>query len=283
MSTVTATASSTKASASASSSRRRRYNGQRRVPEAVKAQAFFEKKLEDNPTMPRYNHCMGALADAKGGAHMEEATTYYRQAAANQPANLMIRNDFALHLEKKGFHQDALREYDKALLVSLESPAIHMNLAAVHGLHGEYGPAMEHAKRAKDLNPSIPMNLRNLAKMQSHAGNSRQALTNNLESIRLERGGLTGGRINTESFRNAAKQSFARGMRDQALSLIQEARQLEGKMYKSDTTIRTEELLSKIMHRKGDAVKQIEAEQKEKEDHDANIVLSRKQGKYAKY
>lgn len=263
--------------------RRRRYNG-RRMTEAAKAEAFFEKKLEDNPTMPRYNHCMGALADAKGEAHMEEATTFYRQAAANQPANLMIRNDFALHLEKKGFHKDALREYDKALLVSLDSPAIHMNLAAVHGLHGDFVPAMEHARRAKDLNPSIPMNLRNLAKMQSQVGNSRQALANNLESIRLERGGLTGvgGRVNTEAFRNAAKQSFARGMREQALSLIQEARQIEGKQYHSDTTVRTNELLTKIMHRKGDAVKQIEAEQKEKEDKDASIVLNRKQGKYAK-
>lgn len=213
--------------AGARASRRRRYNG-RRLAEAEKARVFFEKKLEDNPTMPRYNHCMGALADAQGGAHMEEATNYYRQAAANQPANLMIRNDYALHLEKKGFHKDALREFDKALLVSLDSAAIHMNVAAVHGLHGEYVPAMEHAKRAKDLNPNIPMNLRNLAKMQSQAGDSRQALRNNLESIRLERAGITGGKINTQAFRNAAKQSFARGMRDQALSLIQEARQLEG-------------------------------------------------------
>ena len=232
--------------------------------------------------MPRYNHCMAALLDAKGPSHTEEATTFYRNAAANQPANLMIRNDYALHLEKKGFHKDALREFDKALLVSLDSAAIHMNRAAVHGLHGEFAPAMEHAQRAKDLNPSIPMNLRNLAKMQSHTGNSRKALTNNLESIRLERAGITGGRVNTEAFRNAAKQSFARGMREQALNLIQEARVHEGKVYKSDTTIRTNEIISKIMHRKGDAVKQIEAEQKEKEDRDANIVLTRKQGKYAK-
>mmetsp|Transcript_17176 Transcript_17176/g.28731 ORF Transcript_17176/g.28731 Transcript_17176/m.28731 type:complete len:269 (-) Transcript_17176:233-1039(-) len=258
--------------------RRRRYNG-RRV-EAEKAQAFFEKKLEDNPSMPRYNHCMGALMDNKG--QMEEATHYYRNAAANQPANLMIRNDYALHLEKKGFHKDSLREFDKALLVSLESAPIHMNMAAVHGLHGEFAPAMEHAQRAKDLNPNIPMNLRNLAKMQSQTGNSRKALTNNLESIRLERSGINGGRINTEAFRNAAKQSFARGMREQALSLIREARAEEGKLYKSDTTIRTNEVISKILHRKGDAVKQIEMEQKEKEDRDAQIVLSRKQGKYAK-
>lgn len=259
--------------------RRRQYNG-RRMTQADQAQVFFEQKLEDNPTMPRYNHCMGALADAKG--RTEEATNYYRQAAANQPANLMIRNDYALHLEKKGFHKDALREYDKALLVSLDSAAIHMNMAAVHGLHGEYAPAMEHAQRAKDLNPNIPMNLRNLAKMQSQAGNSRKALANNLESIRLERSGLSGGTLNTEAFRNAAKQSFARGMRDQALSLIQEARQIEGKAYKSDTTVRTNEIIARIMHRKGDAVSQIEAEQKEKEDRDASTVLNRKQGKYAK-
>jgi tetratricopeptide (TPR) repeat protein len=264
-------------SSSSNAPRRRRYNG-RRMTEADKAQQFFEKKIEDNPTMPRYNHCLGALADAKG--HLEEATAYYRNAAANQPANLMIRNDYALHLEKKGFHKDALREYDKALLVSLDSAAIHMNLAAVHGLHGDYSPAVEHAQRAKDLNPNIPMNLRNLAKMQSHTGNSRKALANNLESIRLERAGVTGGRINTEAFRNAAKQSFARGMREQALSLIQEARQLEGKAYKSDTTIRTNEIVSRILARKGNAVAQIEAEQKEKEERDANIVLNRKQGKY---
>lgn len=259
--------------------KRHRYNG-RRLVEAAKAEAFFEKKLQDNPTMPRYNHCLGALKDAKG--EMEEATTYYRNAAANQPANLMIRNDFGLHLEKKGFHRDALREFDKALLVSTESPAIHMNLAAVHGLHGDFDLALRHGQRAKDINPNIPMNLRNLAKVQSQIGNNRKALENNLASIRLERAGITGGKINTDAHRNAAKQSFARGMRDQALSLIQEARQIEGKVYQSDTTIRTNEILSKIMHRKGNAVAQIEAEEKAKKDRDAAIILSRKQGKYAK-
>lgn len=70
-------------------------------------------------------------------------------------------------------------------------------------------------------------------------------------------------------------------MREQALSLVQEARQLEGKHYKSDTTARTEEILSNIMARKGNALKQIEEEQREKERKDADIVLSRKQGKYA--
>lgn len=258
--------------------RRRRYNG-RRMTETDKAQVFFANKLEDNPSMPRYNHCMAALKDARG--QVEEATQYYRNAAANQPANLMIRNDYALHLEKKGFHKDALREYDKALLVSLDSAAIHMNLAAVHGLHGDYAPALEHAQRAKDLNPDIPMNLRNLAKMQSHTGNSRKALVNNLESIRLERAGVRGECLNTEAFRNAAKQSFARGMREQALHLIQEARVLEGKQYKSDTTIRTEEIIAKIQQRKGNAMAQIAAEQKEKEDKEAGIVLARRQGKYA--
>lgn len=258
--------------------RRGRYNG--RLSESKKAELFFEKKLEDNSTMPRYNHCMGALLDHR--RDMERATTYYRQAAANQPANLMIRNDYALHLEKKGFHKDAVREFDKALLVTLDNPAIHMNLAAIQGRHGDFQHALEHAKRAKDLNPNIPMNLRNLAKIQSHTGNSRAALTNNLDSIRLEKAGVTGGNINTEAFRNAAKQSFARGMREQSLQLIQEARKLEGKLYKSDTTIRTDEIISKIMHRKGNALAQIEAEQKEKQERDAAIVLARKQGKYAK-
>lgn len=55
---------------------------------------------------------------------------------------------------------------------------------------------------------------------------------------------------------------------------------LTGKRYQSDTTIHTEELLAKIMRRKGDAMAQIEAEMKEKEERDASIIMSRKQGKY---
>ena len=257
--------------------RRRRYNG-RRIVGSARAQAFFEKKLESNPTMPRYNHCMGALQDAKG--NLEEATHYYRNAAANQPANLMIRNDYALHLEKKGFHKDALREFDKALLVTLDNAPIHMNLAAVQGMHGDYSTAQQHAQRCKDINPNIPMNLRNLAKIQCETGNSRKALDNNLASIRLEKAGYTGGNINTEAYRNAAKQSFARGKREQALALIQEARQIEGKMYQSDTTIGTNEIISKIMRRKGNAVAQIEAEEKEKKERNESIIMSRTQGKY---
>lgn len=266
------------AAAAASVTKRPRYNG-RKATEMEKAQDFFKKKLEDNPSMPRYNHCMGAIEDAKG--NMEAATNYYRNAAANQPANLMIRNDFALHLEKKGFHKDALREFNKALLVTLDSAAIHMNLSAVHGLHGEFKEASLHAQRAKDINPDIPMNLRNLAKIQSHTGNTRSALKNNLDSIQLERAGYSDGHINTQAFRNAAIQSFSRGMREQSLQLIQEARLLEGKHYKSDTTIRTEEIISKIMQRKGNAVAQIEKEQKEKEERDKSVILAKKLGKYA--
>ncbi len=61
-----------------------------------RASSFYQGKLESNPSMPRYNHCMGALASQKG--LVDQADRCYRSAIDGQPANILCKNDFAVHL-----------------------------------------------------------------------------------------------------------------------------------------------------------------------------------------
>lgn len=120
------------------------------------------------------------------------------------------------------------------------------------------------------------MNLRNLARLQNLTGDSRTALATNLEAIELEKKGYHGGYINTDVYRSSAVQSVTKGDQEQALQLVREARKIEGKLYQSPTTDRTNEIVAKIMQRKGDKVRQIEKEAKEKEERDRAVLLRKR-------
>lgn len=139
-----------------------------------------------------------------------------------------------------------------------------------------YGSAFQHARRARELRPELPINLRNLARLQNLTGDSRTALATNLEAIELEKKGYHNGYMNTDVYRSSAIQSVTKGDSEQALQLVREARKLEGKLYQSPTTERTNEIVSKIMQRKGDKVRQIEKEAKEKEERDRTVLLRKR-------
>jgi tetratricopeptide (TPR) repeat protein len=241
-----------------------------RYDEAI---TFYEDKLSDNPNMSKYNHNLAAIMQTKGNS--ERAGELYRQAIASAPNNVMTRNDYALHLAKKQEYLLATKELQKGLLIVEQQPALHANLTAVHGRLGQYDEAIEHAKRARELRPEMAMNLRNLAKIQNHIGDSRTALTMNLQAIELEKKGHHGGYLNTDVYRAAAIQSISKGDQEQALQLVREARQLEQKLFQSPTTDRTNEIIAKITQRKGDKIRQIEKEAKETEERD-RLVLRRK-------
>lgn len=235
---------------------------------------FYEQKLIDNPTMPKYNQYLAAIADSEGDK--ERAGQLYRTAVGCSPGDVMIRNDYALHLQKHGEQKYAERELKKALLIVEEQPTIHMNLGAVYARRGDYQSAMEHCKRAKEVRTNVPMNLRNLAKVQSVTGDTRSALRTNMEAIRLEQQGLHGGRINTDVYRAAAVQHVSKGDTEGALQLVRDARLIGGKHYVSPTTARTNEIIGKLLMRKGNMVEQIEREAKEKEDRDRALLLRKK-------
>lgn len=120
------------------------------------------------------------------------------------------------------------------------------------------------------------MNLRNLAKLQNLTGDSRTALTTNLQAIELEKKGYHNGYINTDVYRASAVQSVTKGDKEQALQLVRDARKLEGKLYQSPTTDRTNEIVAKIMQRKGDKISQIEKEAKEKEERDRAVLFRKR-------
>lgn len=77
-------------------------------------------------------------------------------------------------------------------------------------------------------------------------------------------------------YRSSAVQSVTKGDQEQALQLVREARKIEGKLYQSPTTDRTNEIVAKIMQRKGDKVRQIEKEAKEKEERDRAVLLRKR-------
>lgn len=80
------------------------YSGVVSDREYRRASSFYQDKLESNPSMPRYNHCMGALASHKG--LVDQADRYYRNAIDGQPANILCKNDFAVHLATSNRYDD---------------------------------------------------------------------------------------------------------------------------------------------------------------------------------
>ena len=244
---------------------------------SIHAQAavdFYERKLVDNPTMPKYNQYLAAIVDSEGDR--KKAESLYRTAVECSPGDVMIRNDFALNLHRQGQQSTAKRELQKALLVMEEQPTVHMNLGAVHARRGEYKEAMEHCRRARNARENFPMNLRNLAKIQSVTGDTRGALRTNMEAIQLERAGVHGGRVNTDVYRAAAVQHVSKGDVEGALQLVRDARRIGGVHYVSGTTERTNDIIAKLLHRKGNMVEQIEREAKEKEERDRALLLKKK-------
>jgi tetratricopeptide (TPR) repeat protein len=237
---------------------------------------FYEHKLSENPNMSKYNHNLAAImSQTKGNGNDERADELYRHALTVAPNNVMTRNDYALHLSKKQEYLLATKELQKGLLIIESQPTLHANLCAIQSRLGQYDEALQHAKRARELRPEMAMNLRNLAKIQNHIGDSRTALAMNLEAIELEKKGHHGGYVNTTVYRSAAIQSISKGEQEQALQLVREARQLEQKCYQSPTTERTNEIMAKIIQRKGDKIRQIEKEAKETEERD-RLILRRK-------
>lgn len=231
---------------------------------------FYENKLLNNPNMPKYNHNLAAIMTVNG--NKERAGELYSQALSAAPNNVMTRNDYAIYLAKKQQYLLATREIEKGLLVVEEQPTLHANLCAIHARTGKYDEAFEHARRARQLRPDLAMNLRNLARIQNLTGDSRTALELNLEAIDLEKKGHHGGYINTDVYRSAAIQSISKGEKEQALQLVREARALEHKLYQSPTTERTNEIISKIMKRKGDKLSQIEKEAQDAEERERAIL-----------
>mmetsp|Transcript_12997 Transcript_12997/g.19597 ORF Transcript_12997/g.19597 Transcript_12997/m.19597 type:complete len:261 (+) Transcript_12997:201-983(+) len=237
---------------------------------------FYENKLQSNPTMPKYNQYLAAIVASEG--NNDRAMHHYRRAVDCSPGDVMIRNDLALHMAKQGDPSRGAKELKKATILVDEQPTLHMNLGALHARQGHYREAFEHARRSRDLRPEIPMNLRNIAKLQNITGDSRSALETNLRAIELERAGLHCGQVNTQVYRAAAVQSISKGNREQALQLVREARQIGGQHYVSPTTSRTNEVLGKILQRKGDMVEQIEREAREKEEKERELLLKKKSG-----
>lgn len=237
------------------------------VDKYAAASAFYEEKLAANPTMPRYNHFMGAISAAKG--NNAAADNYYRQTISATPHDVMARNDFAIHLANQNRKEDSLQEFKKAVLIVEDNAVLQKNMGAVLGNSGQYKPALEAATRARHLNPHDAMNHRNLAKLHAALGDSRTSLEHNMASIHLENpAAIVANGYNrsapkpvTSAYRAAAVQIIARGgRREEAHKLMDIARTLEHKTYVLDTTQRTNEIIYAALKRKGDQVAQLEME-----------------------
>lgn len=97
---------------------------------------YFQHKLQKDPKMSRYNHCMGALYTEAGDFHSADA--YYKNALTSAASNVMIRNDYALHLSRNGYTKDGVEELKKGMLSNPNQPTLRKNLGAVLARHGKH-------------------------------------------------------------------------------------------------------------------------------------------------
>lgn len=231
-------------------------------PPYVQASDYFKGRLQINPSVSRYTHLLGALAQARG--KVDEADQYYRQTILMAPNNVLARNDFALHLSRLGQKDDCIKELKKAELIVSENSILHKNLGAAYGHRGDFELALQHATQARFLAPTDAMNHRNIAKLHSALGDTHAALEHNLQSIQLE-DPHKGVKPNTSAYRAAAVQIIAtqRGTREEAVSLIDAARKFEGKQLELPTTEKTYELIDRIKLQQGDRFRDMERRRNE--------------------
>lgn len=213
-----------------------------------KAIAFYKQKLSENAEMPRYNQMMGAISSEQG--NVDDAEKYYRQAFASAPGNILIKNDFAVHLANHGRKDDALKELGKAMLMTETNETINHNMAAVLGNSGNYRKALDYAVKTSLLNDHNEANHRNIARIQAALGDSDSALEHNLKAIAIQEYDATRSNKhidNTTAYRKAAVQMVSKGVkREDAIALMNKARELENKHVTLVTTERTNEILKKI-------------------------------------
>lgn len=227
------------------------------------ARQFYETRLADNPTMPRYNHLLGAMCAEKGEHALAE--NYFRNTITVTPNDIMVRNDFALLLAKQNRKEDALQEFKKATLVTEDSALLQKNIGAVQGNSGKYKEALESATRSRHLYPDDAMNHRNIAKLHSALGDTRSALKHNMTSIYLENPGYERPRQPVVTSAAAVQIIASGGNRSEAFKLMDIARTLENKTVTLDTTQRTNEIIYKAMKRMGNQAAILEQQKKEEE------------------
>jgi tetratricopeptide (TPR) repeat protein len=210
--------------------------------------AFYKQKLADYAEMPRYNQMMGAICSEQG--NVDDAEKYYRQAFASAPGNILIKNDFAVHLANHGRKDDALKELNKAMLMTEHNETINHNMAAVLGNSGNYRKALDYAVKTSLLNDHSEANHRNIARIQATLGDNDSSLEHNLKAIAIQEHDAARYNKpiqNTTAYRKAAVQMVSKGVkRDDAIALMHKARELENKHVTLVTTERTNEILKKI-------------------------------------
>jgi len=222
------------------------------------ATKYFQKKLDKDPHMARYNHCLAAIYSEVGDT--KSADAYFKNSIANAPDNVMTRNDYALHLSRLGHTSEAVDELNKAMLATRDQPVLRKNLGAVLARNGQYTLAHEHTKRSLDLAPNSAMTHRNMARIKDAMGDSDLALKHNRIALNLESHNLgAGSRGHCAAHRAAAVQIVTRGGdHSEALALMDRARLLEKKELVLPTTQRTMEVINMIVRRSGDRKAEIE-------------------------
>lgn len=75
------------------------------------AMGYLEARLQSHPHTSRFHH---ALASLYADHHFDEdANKSYKHAIRNDRSNVMIRNDYGLHLKNLHRTQDAVDELQK--------------------------------------------------------------------------------------------------------------------------------------------------------------------------
>lgn len=229
----------------------------------LNATSFFESRLAVNPQMQRYNVCQASLKLAEG--KYKDAQKYYATALAANPADVMVRSDFALGLAREGKLDQAMEEYRKALSTHPEHPSLLKNVSAVLARKGDYREASRYATRALQLNENDALAHRNVARIQAAQGDSRAALEHNMASIHIE--ALTRPeKYDTAAMRAAAVQLVAQGgadKREMAHDLMNRARALECKKLVRESSIRTYEIIANLQRRAGNKMDKLKKEEEE--------------------
>jgi tetratricopeptide (TPR) repeat protein len=240
-----------------------------RAREMQNALDYYDEKLENYPYRSRYNHMKASILSEQG--NIKDADYFYRQALVNAPSDVMVKNDYAVHMvtNYSDRKDDALKELKKALILVNENSVLHQNMGAVLGRKGDFRKALDHTQQASFLAPNNALIHRNIARLESTLGDTHTALKHNLESIAIDESKYHqfGIAPNTSAYRAAAVQIISKGgNHDEAHDLIKRARLLEKKKVVLSTSARTEEIINKITAKQAEQMRKLEEQRRAEEE-----------------
>jgi tetratricopeptide (TPR) repeat protein len=228
---------------------------------------FFHDRVRRYPRNALHHRNLAPLLERQG--KHAEAEKHLLLATLVAPQDAFSRNDYGLALLRRGRVDEAIEELQRAVLLNDHAAILHKNIAAAYAkkgtrhlcaclclfdrsfLPGQIQLALDHCRKALEMDSRDPQTHRNIAKLYESRGDSRRALEHNMKATTLayeqHENDL---QADADAHRNIAVQIVSRGLReataDAQHKYMDTARVITSSRFYPSTTTTTQDIISLI-------------------------------------